>query len=156
MERIHGESLGSRWLSLTTQEVKHVMAQIAEMERKIFSYPLPGYGGLYYKRDLNDEFRIPLRVEDFCIGPVAARQFWHGKRLQMELDRGPWISPEECLTSAARREIDCSLDYAKPRPRQTFLLPTIYNIDPSEHVPLLSKYLILAPHLVPKTSALQH
>lgn len=96
MERIHGESLGSRWLSLTTQEVKHVMAQIAQMERKIFSYPFPGYEGLYYKRGIDDECQVPLQVEEFCVGPVAARQFWHGERLRMELDRGPCASSKIC------------------------------------------------------------
>lgn len=38
MGRVRGESLASRWLSLTTQEVKHTMVQLTEMEQKIFSY----------------------------------------------------------------------------------------------------------------------
>ena len=59
------------------------------------------------------------------------------------------ISAEDCLTSAARREIACLLDHAKPQPRQTFLLPTDYNIDPSEHSALLTKILKLAPFLLP-------
>lgn len=42
MERVHGESLASRWLSLSTEEVKHIMTQIAEIEEKIFSFKFPG------------------------------------------------------------------------------------------------------------------
>ena len=38
MEKVEGESLASRWLSLTTQEVADLMTQIAEMEQKIFSF----------------------------------------------------------------------------------------------------------------------
>lgn len=38
--------------------------------------------------------------------------------------------------------------HAKPQPRQTFLLPTNYNIHPSEHTSLLSQFLQLAPHLI--------
>lgn len=60
-------------------------------------------------------------------------------------------SPEDCFTSAARREIACLLDHAKPQPRQTFLLPTSHDIKPSEHISLLSKHLQLAPYLVPKS-----
>ena len=102
MERVDGESLWSRWLSLTTEEVKHVMTQIAEMEHRIFSFPFPAYGSLYHRRDLNDESQIALQVEDFSIGPIAGRQFWHGERRQMKLDRGPC---ESIVISFARTEM---------------------------------------------------
>lgn len=88
MERVEGESLASRWLSLTTDEVKDVMAQIADIERKIFDFRFPAYGSLYYKKDLDAETQIPT-IEIFVIGPVSARQFWHGERSKTEIDRGP-------------------------------------------------------------------
>ena len=89
MERVEGESLSSRWLSVTTDEVKGVMTQIADMERKIFDFNFPAYGSLYHKKDLEDsETRVPI-VDDFCIGPMSARQFWHGERSKTEIDRGP-------------------------------------------------------------------
>ncbi|OQD78411.1 hypothetical protein PENDEC_c001G03030 [Penicillium decumbens] len=69
MERVKGESLFSRWLSLTTDEIKDIMTQIADIERKIFDFHFPVYGSLYHKKDLNGEARIPI-VEDFCIGPI--------------------------------------------------------------------------------------
>lgn len=74
MERVEGESLSSRWLSLTTDEVKDIMTQIAVMERKIFDFQFPAYRSLYHKKGLDGETQIPV-VEDFCIGPVSARQF---------------------------------------------------------------------------------
>lgn len=55
MERVEGESLSSRWLFLTTDEVKDVMTQIADIERKIFDFHFPAYGALYYKKDLDGE-----------------------------------------------------------------------------------------------------
>ena len=42
--------------------------------------------------------------------------------------------------------------HAKAQPRQTFLLPTNYNIHPSEHTALLSRFLQLAPYLTPPDS----
>lgn len=74
MERIHGESLASRWLSLIT-EVKDIMTQIAEIEQKIFSFRFPGYGSLYYRRDIQQESNLKTYARDFCIRPVARRQF---------------------------------------------------------------------------------
>ncbi|KAJ5491661.1 kinase-like domain-containing protein [Penicillium diatomitis] len=147
MERVEGESLSSRWLSLTTDEVKDIMTQIADMERKIFDFRFPAYGSLYYKKDLDGETQIPI-VEDFVIGPVSTRQFWHGERSKTEIDRGPWLSPVDCITSAARREMAVIQHHAKAQPRRTFLLPTNYNIHPSEHTSLLSRFLQLAPHLI--------
>jgi aminoglycoside phosphotransferase (APT) family kinase protein len=147
MERVEGESLSSRWLSLTTDEVKDIMIQIAEMERKIFDFRFPAYGSLYHKKDLDWKPQIPI-VEDFVIGPVSSREFWHGERSKTEIDRGPWLSPLDCVTSAARREMAVIQRHAKPQPRQTFLLPTNYNIHPSEHTSLLSQFLQVAPHLI--------
>ncbi|KAL2785945.1 hypothetical protein BJX66DRAFT_328911 [Aspergillus keveii] len=127
MERVEGKSLASRWLSLTTDDVKHVMSQ--------------------YKRDLDGRTQIPV-VDEFVIGPVSARQFWHGERSRMEIDRGSWLSTVDCITSAARREIAVIQQHAKPQPRHTFLLPTKHDIHPSEHISLLSGFLELSPHLV--------
>ncbi|PYI02815.1 kinase-like protein [Aspergillus sclerotiicarbonarius CBS 121057] len=151
MERIEGVSLASRWLSLTTEEVKSVMKQIAQMEQRVFTYSFPGYGSLYRQKDLQGEKQIPIPVEDFCIGPAAARQFWHGDRNKTKIDRGPWLSSKDCFTSAARRETVCILRHAKPQPRRTFLLPTLDNIEPSEHVSLLSRFLEIASFLIPET-----
>lgn len=58
------------------------------------------------------------------------------------------------MTSAARREMSFLLHHARPKPRETFLLPTDYDIDPREHASLLSKYLQLAPFLVPTDTSL--
>ena len=54
----------------------------------------------------------------------------------------------DCITSVARREIAVIQYHAKPRPRQTFLLPTDCDISPSKHTLLLSKFLQLAPYLI--------
>jgi len=55
MERVEGDSLSSRWLSLTTDEVKEIITQIADIERKIFDFHFPAYGCLYHKKDLCGE-----------------------------------------------------------------------------------------------------
>ncbi|EAW07591.1 phosphotransferase enzyme family protein [Aspergillus clavatus NRRL 1] len=154
MEKISGESLASRWFSLSAKEVTHIMAQLAQFEKKIFSFPFPGYGSLYHSRDIQGESQMPLGTDDYCIGPVAKRQFWHDERGQMDLDRGPWKSPIDCLMSAARREAAYLRTHAQPRPRRRFLLPTEHSIPPSEHLSLLAKFEQLASFLIPKDPSL--
>ncbi|PYH87708.1 hypothetical protein BO71DRAFT_454520 [Aspergillus ellipticus CBS 707.79] len=112
-------------------------SEVATMDflRRVLKVPVPKI--LAYSTFINQS------------GPMAARQFWHGERGQTKIDRGPWLSPEDCMASAARREKACTSQHAKPRPRRTFLLPTTHGIDPSEHVELLSKFLDIAPLLIP-------
>ncbi|KAJ5950693.1 Mitochondria protein Fmp29 [Penicillium vulpinum] len=120
IERVEGESLSSRWLSLTTGEVKDIITQIADIERKIFDFYFPAYRSLYYKKDLNEDIQIPI-VEDFCIGPVSPRQFWYNERSKTEIDR---LSTVDCITSAARREIAVIQYHAKAQPR-SYSAPTL-------------------------------
>ena len=89
MERLKGESLASRWLSLSTAELKDVLKQVVEVERKIFSHRFPAYGSLYHKDDLAEASRIDLPTSGYCLGPTAKRQFWYDERAQLSSDRGP-------------------------------------------------------------------
>jgi aminoglycoside phosphotransferase (APT) family kinase protein len=72
MGLVEGESLSSRWFSLTTDEMKDIMTQIADMERRIFDFHFPACGSSYHQKDLHGETQIPI-VDDFVIGPVCAR-----------------------------------------------------------------------------------
>lgn len=89
MEQLQVESLGSRWLSLSTTELLDVMIQLVRAENKIFSYKFPAYGNLYYKADIAEATRINFPVDRLCVGPIAKREFWVDERERMELDRGP-------------------------------------------------------------------
>ncbi|KAF3479945.1 phosphotransferase [Arthroderma uncinatum] len=104
MERLHGESLGSRWLSFSTAQTADLMTQIAKIEGKIFKFKFPAYGSLYHRRDIPAESRVDFPSEggDFCVGPICKRQFWHGERADMQLDRGPFPSRSELSTPILR------------------------------------------------------
>lgn len=129
MERLYGDNLASRWLSLSTAEVKEIMSQIVDIEEKLFSFTFPAYGSLYYRRDVPEVFQISVIAEksgNFCVGPISKRQFWHGERETMQVDHGPCqhnceslsmhgfnsdkivltgTKAEDFLTAAARREL---------------------------------------------------
>ncbi|KAL1854995.1 hypothetical protein Plec18170_004407 [Paecilomyces lecythidis] len=172
LERLQGDSLTSRWLSLSTAELKEVLSQIVEVEEKLFSFSFPAYGSLYYKNDIPIDLQVDIgnkQTTDFCVGPISKRQFWHGEREAMQLDRGPCTylnlhsmfditsyryfvgtKPNDFLIAAARRELAWISEYAKPQPRKTFLLQTDDPIDPNEHAKLLHDYMRLAPFLTPQ------
>ena len=69
-------------------------------------------------------------------------------------DRLVGTNSEDSFTAAARREIAWISKYAKPQPRHTFLLHTDDPIDPQEHISLLSKFLRMAPLIVPEEAEL--
>lgn len=107
MEKMQGDSLASRWSSLSTKEVAEVVEQIVDIESRLFSAPFSEHGSLYYKEDLGEEFRenqrtqqngVDLLSDRFGIGPIASRSFWAEERSQMTLDRGPCLFPRVYIT----------------------------------------------------------
>lgn len=105
MEKMQGESLASRWFSLSTKELAKVIEQIVEIESRLFSARFSKHGSLYYKEDLEQEIRqnnsneqngVNLLPENFGIGPTANRSFWSEERGQMTIDRGPCLFSPGC------------------------------------------------------------
>ncbi|PGH15192.1 hypothetical protein AJ79_02557 [Helicocarpus griseus UAMH5409] len=143
------------WLELSTEEMKDVLKQIIDIEKRMFSYKFPAYGSLYYKHDAQalPHASIP-HLERFCIGPLARRQFWFNEREDMSLNRGPWKRSEDAIVASAQRESAWLANFAKPKPRRTFLLQTDDPIDPHDHQCLLSKFLRIGPYLTPKDAGL--
>ena len=101
MEKMQGESLASRWSSLSTKELAEVMQNIVDIEHRLFTACYSEYGSVYYKEDLGEVCNnIPSEQNgvhpadnQFVIGPTANRSFWTEERSQMTLDRGPcWCS----------------------------------------------------------------
>lgn len=89
IEMIQGESIESRWLSLSAEDIKDLMTQVVRMEEKIFSFQWPAYGSIYHKKDVSQIDHVEIGVGDFCIGPIAKRSFWLGDRANLKIERGP-------------------------------------------------------------------
>ena len=96
MEFIRGTNLSDVWYELKSKDREKVMANLVELEAKLFALQLPASGGLYHTIDLDKECpRVPLinasdkQVTPFCVGPSTARDYWKGKRSKIAVDRGP-------------------------------------------------------------------
>jgi len=100
MELVQGTSLGNVWFDLSEQQQTTIITNLVQLESKLLALKFPAGGSLYYSDDLPDKYpRIPLEnettstVEDskrqFCIGPDTSFRLWFGKRLTLDVERGP-------------------------------------------------------------------
>lgn len=92
MEFVKGTSLSDIWFDLGEEDIISISRQLAELESKMMSVAFPAGGSLYYTRDLEKVAGgpgVPLEDERFCVGPDTRLPLWHGKRSQLDVDRGP-------------------------------------------------------------------
>ena len=92
MEYITGMKLSD--MPLRESEMVSVFRQLVELESRPMSITFPAGGSLYYTKDLAKVaggIGTPLD-ERFCIGPDVRSHMWYGKRLQLDVDKGPCTS----------------------------------------------------------------
>jgi hypothetical protein len=96
MELVSGINLGDVWHDLSEKARIRVVKNIVEMESRLFSLSFPASGSLFYTKDLPAEFnRIDVPIADavpdarFCVGPDIRLGLWYGRRLDLQVDRGP-------------------------------------------------------------------
>jgi hypothetical protein len=99
MEFVHGTNLGDVWYDLSENARIHAVTKLVELESRAFSLQFPASGSLYYQKDMQalapSVSGIPLNTADqgteskFCIGPESTLGLWYGRRLGLQVDRGP-------------------------------------------------------------------
>ncbi|KAF2083964.1 hypothetical protein K490DRAFT_76144 [Saccharata proteae CBS 121410] len=157
MELIRGTNLGDVWFDLSEKARITVVTKLAELESRLFALDFPATGSLYYTHDLQTgsrKVKVPIasatRNSDFCVGPDTRLGLWHGKRADIQIDRGPY--PAAALTAGAKKEIAYLTQFGQPLHPFQRLRREIYNYQkqsPLEHLDSLDKYLRVAPYLIP-------
>ncbi|EFR05309.1 hypothetical protein MGYG_08320 [Nannizzia gypsea CBS 118893] len=149
MEKASGIPLETKWFNLSKDERLPLVTSLVDIEKKLFAIPFGHFGSIYYRTDVPSDLQQDLYIKDavssaderFCIGPTADYMFWYGKRAELEVDRGPWKTPSDYLTSIGKREYEWTLKYGKPRPVR---FPHVVNFEginsPDDHIRLLSQY----------------
>lgn len=96
MELARGTKLGDIWFDLSEKARITVVTNIVELESRLFSLTFPASGSLYHIKDLPAGFdKVDISTAEsacdtrFCIGPDTRFSLWHGKRLDIQTDRGP-------------------------------------------------------------------
>ncbi|KAF1943375.1 hypothetical protein EJ02DRAFT_502228 [Clathrospora elynae] len=98
MDLVRGTNLGDIWFDVSEKARITVVTKLVELESRLFALPLPASGSLYYTKDLpadSNKVEIPIAESacgrGFCIGPDTRLGLWYGKRLNIQIDRGPQI-----------------------------------------------------------------
>ncbi|EER29794.1 hypothetical protein CPC735_011120 [Coccidioides posadasii C735 delta SOWgp] len=158
MELVQGQNLGDIWFTLSEQERITLVTKLVELESRLFGLRFPASGSLYYYDDLPaHDYPVtvpsPSSTRRFCIGPDTSLGLWFGKRLNLSVERGPF------LTAGATKEIAYLKRFGRPLQPFQRLRREMYNYQAQshlEHIVNLEKYLQIAPHLIPRDCPALH
>lgn len=96
MDLVPGTNLGDIWFDLSEKARITVVTKLVELESRLFALEFPASGSLYYTKDLQAGLgkaqclAVNLSHDsDFSIGPDTRLSLWHGKRSDIQVDRGP-------------------------------------------------------------------
>ncbi|KAF7586221.1 Phosphotransferase enzyme, partial [Aspergillus hancockii] len=160
MEYICGRDLGDLWFGLSEKECSIIIRNIVELEARLFSLRFPASGSIYYTDDLRAKSdKTPVPIADptsngrFCIGPDTTLQMWFGKRRELQVDRGPYDTPEAVLAAGAKKELAYLTKFGKPLQPLQPIYRELYGYQKQshlDHMKNLEEYLRVSPYLVPK------
>ncbi|EPE25063.1 Protein kinase-like (PK-like) [Glarea lozoyensis ATCC 20868] len=165
MEGVSGKLLSETWYVMTDEEKRGIIKKVVDIESTLFKIRLPAHGSLYLQGYLDRGVRTVDIPNDhgsnnparFCIGPSTEQPWWHQKRDELPVNRGPWRTAEEVLKSAGDREKLWLQRFGKMRYPKGALYREPYDgerVDPRVQIEHLSDYMKLAPYLVPKEEEL--
>lgn len=73
MEKAEGVPLAQVWNRLGVPDKAKLLRQIFRSMNTWLAHPLPGYGGLYYGKDISSERSLPVEDTPFVVGPAVGR-----------------------------------------------------------------------------------
>ncbi|KAL1878406.1 hypothetical protein Plec18167_004478 [Paecilomyces lecythidis] len=159
MEYVRGTSLSDIWFDLSESSRSTLIRKLVQLERQLFLIRLPASGSLYYAKDVHDlprKVHIPASTATldtrFCIGPDMTLALWYGRRLGLQVDRGPYTDTLAASTAGAKKEIAYLKTYGRPLHPIQRLYREIYNYEKQshlKHLDNLENYLKAASSIIP-------
>ncbi|KLJ08587.1 hypothetical protein EMPG_15980 [Blastomyces silverae] len=159
-EKAPGTRLGSLWHDWPRKSKLRVIDQVGKLEHALTTTRFTKHGCLYFKQDLptlkeqNDTLLVEpfpsvqsADLDRYVIGPLTRAELWSSGREDIDLDRGPWRRPEDYARAIGKNEVAWIEKYASPRINY-YVSPKESEL-PNQALALLSKYLKVAPYLVP-------
>jgi hypothetical protein len=182
MEEFSGRLLSETWYIMTDEERRGIIKKVVDIESTLFKIRLPAYGSLYLKGYLDRGVRSVDIIKDhgsnnparFCIGPSTEQLWWHQKRDELSINRGPCKLPCKCIIVSTHQLIlgrtteevlksagDCEKLWLQKFGEMRYPKEVLYResydgekVDPRIQIEHLSDYLKLTPYLVPKEEEL--
>ncbi|PYI29519.1 hypothetical protein BP00DRAFT_400622 [Aspergillus indologenus CBS 114.80] len=165
MELIRGQNLGDIWFDLSEEKRTKLIANLVQVESRLFAPRFPASGSLYYCSDLPGSTKViipsssPSNEGRFCIGPDTSLGLWYGRRLHLPVERGPYQDCLAVLNAGARKEIAYLSRFGQPLQPFKRLRRESYNYQPQshlDHIATLEQYLQIAPSLIPRDKPALH
>ncbi|PYI02398.1 phosphotransferase enzyme family protein [Aspergillus sclerotiicarbonarius CBS 121057] len=166
MEKQAGVVLTDVWGTIKGKQKVQLLDQVIDIERRLAATIFSRFGSLYYKDDLPDNSDSTsslyldstgnkVQSEIFGIGPTNHRSFFDFGRGELDIERGPWSTVTEFMTTIARREIATAKSGLKYplMPEGLFYGPRQYQPSLSKKLSALENYLKVAPHVLPENKA---
>ncbi|OJJ67105.1 hypothetical protein ASPBRDRAFT_34417 [Aspergillus brasiliensis CBS 101740] len=155
MERVKGRQLSEVWGTMSEAQHFSLVKSLVEIEQKLVNVKFPLHGSLYYKSTVDIVEPAKKATSDFIIGPITQRSFWEDEKGELDIDRGPWGTAQEYLSSITNREIAVieSLGPSISSNMSILLGKTKQSRD--EHVHLLKQFLRVLPHILPPQETLR-
>ncbi|KAK2789050.1 Phosphotransferase enzyme [Onygenales sp. PD_12] len=162
-DEANGTRLNEAWRNMDARDEATVIKDLVSIHKKLLSVSFARYGSLYFSSD-SIKGAVPAEIkglvslevqkhvrDKFVIGPTTGRDFWYKQRAGMDLDRGPWCTPEEYSLAVGRREISWMNEYPNQREIDTDEdgPPTDEDQLPKAHISLLDMFMRIAPQLMP-------
>ncbi|KAH8719227.1 kinase-like domain-containing protein [Phaeosphaeriaceae sp. PMI808] len=107
MELVKGTNLGDIWFDLSGKARISIVNKLVELESRLFELRFPASGSLYYTKDLEAKYNkidfsdTNSHHNHFCIGPDTRLSLWYGKRLDLQISRGPYKDSVAALAAGA-------------------------------------------------------
>lgn len=102
MEKAPGKSLydTTKDRPLEPREKQLLAIELKDIEKRLLDIQFSGYGAIYFAHDISEKQRLPIALAteankphstdtEFCLGPMARRDFYQAERISMDIDRGP-------------------------------------------------------------------
>ncbi|KAE8397760.1 hypothetical protein BDV37DRAFT_264944 [Aspergillus pseudonomiae] len=83
---------------MTKRERHKLASSFVEIEKRFFNIPFGSIRSIYFQEDIPSDLQAALYIasaensgdsERFCISPTADYMFWYGKRVGLNIHRGP-------------------------------------------------------------------
>ncbi|KAK5115819.1 hypothetical protein LTR85_009413 [Meristemomyces frigidus] len=145
MEKVAGVPLDDVWPKMDIEQRWEVTKAIAQHQQSWLTSTLPGYGSLYYTKDLHGQEIIPVEGVNgrYAIGPTTGRDWSDDSRL----DGAEVIA---YLQAIANREVQCINALERfPKSPVTLCGPGLFQPTRERKLQALQCYSKLLPFLAP-------
>ena len=164
MEKAPGIEVFKVWPDLSEEHRLHLINEIVKLEKGALENPLPGYGSIFFRSDVEPKMAHTVVDETFVIGPSLEETFWRNEREIMDIDRGPckhnFLSiffllmllgskPTEYLSALCRSEQQWIQLHASSQPLHPYRHHPPITRNPSAHLAVLDLFQSVIPNIIP-------